>query len=154
MSKIMWLTNFFKDVVILWAHKQIPVVTWLSKELRIWKKSTRKNLKHNTSFYLGMEKHWGSETMLSSHKPEISTFNKPIELLPLEGIQVCVYTQGEGSCRNCCPSNSTGGNPLPGDAPLHKSTRSITTWWRPARKPDKVLRSLHLPACICNTYFA
>lgn len=30
--------------------------------------------------------------MLRSHKPEISTFNKPIELLPLEGIQVCVYT--------------------------------------------------------------
>lgn len=100
-----------------------------------------------------MENHWGSETMLSSNKSEICTFNKPIESLPLEDMSVCMCTQGEGSCRNCCPSNSKGGNPLPGDEPLHKNTRSITTRWRHARKPDKVLRSLHLPASICNTLF-
>lgn len=57
----------------------------------------------------------------------------------------------EGSCRNCCPGNSKGGNPLPGDAPLHKSTSSATTQQTPARKPNKALRSLHPPACICNT---
>lgn len=66
---------------------------------------------------------------------------------------VCVCVEGEGSCRNCCPSNSKGGNPLPGDAPLHKSTRSNTTRRRPARKSDKVQRSLHRPICICNTFF-
>lgn len=67
---------------------------------------------------------------------------------------MCVYVEGEGSCRNCCPSNSKGGNPLPGDAPLHKSTHSNTMRWKPARKPDKVQRSLHRPTCIYyNTFF-
>lgn len=49
------------------------------------------------------------------------TFKKPSDLLlPLEVAYVCM--EEEDSCRNCCPSNSKAGNPLPGGAPLHKST--------------------------------
>ena len=43
--------------------------------------------------------------------------------------------EGEDSCRNRRPSDRKEGKPLPGDTLLHKSARSITTRWRPARKP-------------------
>lgn len=35
------------------GHRQTPVVIWLSEELRMWKKRTRKDLKHKVNFFPG-----------------------------------------------------------------------------------------------------
>lgn len=100
-----------------------------------------------------MDKLAASETMLSNNKLERSlTFRSQVNYY-LWRVSAYVCVEGVGSSRNCCPSNSQGGNPLPGDAPLHKSTSSITAPWRPARKPSKVLRPPHLPASACSTLF-